>query len=117
MLLFYLDYKNNYLSIQRMAEHHEITERICLHLVNAGKELHEGHVEMLKNSTKVFMWKDKSGGGRTNNALPLQQIISSWPDEYFTEDEEGSGLHYWAENAEEGDEWHGRTDYLICTTG
>lgn len=37
---FYLDYFNNYLTVEKMAEHHGISAEECRILVAAGKEVH-----------------------------------------------------------------------------
>lgn len=35
---FYLEWANDWLSIERMAEHHDIPQDDCLTLINAGRD-------------------------------------------------------------------------------
>jgi hypothetical protein len=44
----YLDYTNDYLTIQKFAEHHQIEVDDARRLMNIGEKLHEKHVEMLQ---------------------------------------------------------------------
>lgn len=40
---FYLEWVNNYLTVDKMAEHNGITPKNCAYLINAGKALHEDY--------------------------------------------------------------------------
>lgn len=46
---FYLEWVNNYLTVDKMAEHNSITAKNCAYLINAGQALHEEYVEMRKH--------------------------------------------------------------------
>lgn len=37
---FYLDWVNNYLTVEKMAEHYSITEEQCSALIDTGRDLH-----------------------------------------------------------------------------
>ena len=40
VISFYLEYVNNFLTIERMAEYYEMPEADCLYLVELGKKYH-----------------------------------------------------------------------------
>lgn len=42
---FYLDYFNNYLSVELIAEHHFIPTHIAQELIDYGRKLHESKVK------------------------------------------------------------------------
>jgi len=44
----YLDWVNNYLTVEKFAEHNEISPDLARFLIANGKMLHETHVSMLK---------------------------------------------------------------------
>ena len=44
---FYLDWVNNYLTIEKMAEHYELTAEDTATLINLGRSYHE---EVLNNA-------------------------------------------------------------------
>ena len=46
---FYLSYVNDYLTVELMAEHNEISEELCLKLITHGKTYHERNVELYKS--------------------------------------------------------------------
>lgn len=46
---FYLDFVNNFLTIQRMADHYEMPEEDCEYFVDLGKELYN---KQFKNKSK-----------------------------------------------------------------
>lgn len=41
MQAMYLDYFNNFLSVERFAEHYEISEPVAQQVIKAGREIHE----------------------------------------------------------------------------
>lgn len=45
---FYLDYVNNYLTVDKFAEDNFLNLHEATHLINAGKVAHETVVELLK---------------------------------------------------------------------
>lgn len=45
----FLDYFNNYLSIERFAEHQEMSVAAAKSMIEAGRIEHENNVEKLKN--------------------------------------------------------------------
>jgi len=45
----FLDYFNNYLTIEKFAEHNNINVEVAQTVINAGRELHEDYVEMNKD--------------------------------------------------------------------
>jgi len=67
------------------------------------------------NSAKKFLWKDKTGRG-IRNTFTLAEIIKLADSEDKEEWEEGEykELSYWAETAEEGDEFETQTQKYIC---
>ena len=46
---FYLEYVNDFLTVERFAEHHEISPEQALIVINLGRELHEANVAFLKS--------------------------------------------------------------------
>ncbi len=63
-------------------------------------------------SSKMFLWKDKTGRGMSNSCSLVMLINTSNEDE---ENYDGTSLHEWAKEAEQGDEWENSTDKYICT--
>lgn len=49
---FYLDYINDFLTTERMAEYYGITKTECTRLIIMGKKYHEEKVQMYKLSQK-----------------------------------------------------------------
>lgn len=45
----YLDYVNNYLTVDKFAEHHELHSTDARRLLSLGKILHEDYVRMINN--------------------------------------------------------------------
>jgi len=45
----YLDYLNNYLSVDKLAEHHEINTSVARLLLDIGKQLHENYVNLVNS--------------------------------------------------------------------
>lgn len=43
---FYLDYVNNYLTVELIAEHHGISKEFALALINEGRTLHQAHTSL-----------------------------------------------------------------------
>lgn len=48
----YLEYYNNYLTVQKLAEHNLMTVEDMRRLVDLGKKLHEQHVDLLTGKVK-----------------------------------------------------------------
>lgn len=46
----YLDYVNNYLTLEIFAEHHELSDDQALDMLRLGSIIHEDHIKMLKNT-------------------------------------------------------------------
>ena len=46
----FLDFFNNYLTIELFAEHHDIDEDIAQRILDLGRRLHEKYVERLETS-------------------------------------------------------------------
>ena len=40
IILFYLDYVNNYLTVEKIAEHHGISKETATHIINTGRDYH-----------------------------------------------------------------------------
>lgn len=66
-------------------------------------------------STKKFMWKDKSGRGMNSNDVSLMMLFDTTSEDEQNWD--GTPLHEWALEASEGEEWENSTDKWICTEG
>lgn len=49
LIEFYLDWVNNFLTIQRMAEHYGLTISDTMALIEMGRVYHEESVELLKS--------------------------------------------------------------------
>lgn len=49
---FYLDWVNNYLTIERMSEDYGISILDCEYLINLGKDYHEQNVKNLRETAK-----------------------------------------------------------------
>ena len=45
---FYLDYVNNYLTVEKIAEHNELDPGDATILIQLGKKYHENYVQMMK---------------------------------------------------------------------
>jgi hypothetical protein len=45
----YLDYLNNYLTVDKLAEHHEINTSVAMLLLDIGKQLHEDYVNLVNS--------------------------------------------------------------------
>jgi transglutaminase-like putative cysteine protease len=45
----YLDYLNNYLTVDKLAEHHEIDTSVASLLLDIGKQLHENYVNLVNS--------------------------------------------------------------------
>lgn len=48
LVAFYLDWVNNYLTIEKMAEHNQLTENETTQLIEMGRKYHEENVERIK---------------------------------------------------------------------
>jgi hypothetical protein len=48
LINFYLEYTNNWLTIERMSEYFEMPYEDCLYLVELGRKYHEERVSDLK---------------------------------------------------------------------
>ena len=46
---FYLDWFNNYLTVEKIAEHHGLDVDDAKALINMGRYLHHRHVETMNN--------------------------------------------------------------------
>jgi len=46
---FYLDWVNNYLTVETMAEHHGLDVDDAKALINMGRYMHHRHVEMMNS--------------------------------------------------------------------
>jgi len=46
---FYLDWFNNYLTVEKLAEHHGLAVDDAKALINMGRYMHRRHVEMMNN--------------------------------------------------------------------
>lgn len=44
----YLDYVNNFLTIEKFAEHYNMDEKHAKRLIDLGKDIHEHHLKMMK---------------------------------------------------------------------
>ena len=44
----YLEWFNNYLTVEKFAEHYQVTEKDAVNLLNYGRRYHEERVERLK---------------------------------------------------------------------
>ncbi len=51
---------------------------------------------------KLFFWKDKSGGGRTNTFTTISGLIKAFTGEKSWDDE---SIRTWVQTAEVGDKW------------
>jgi hypothetical protein len=49
---FYLEWWNNYLTVAKMAEHHEISEVHCHVLIEMGRCYHNEYCDMMKENTQ-----------------------------------------------------------------
>lgn len=50
LIAFYLDWVNNHLTVEQMAENKGLTEVETTTLIELGKKYHEEHVDELKDS-------------------------------------------------------------------
>lgn len=48
LIAFYLEWVNEWLTTERMAEHHGLSRRQTLTLIKLGKDLHEKNIKNLK---------------------------------------------------------------------
>jgi hypothetical protein len=53
LINFYLDWVNNFLSIQYFASYHDLTVKQATTMINVGRELHEQVVSESKLTEKV----------------------------------------------------------------
>lgn len=49
---FYLDYVNNYLTVEKIAEHNGIGTDHAIKLIEMGKEYHEEYCEVINGNNK-----------------------------------------------------------------
>lgn len=75
-LEFYLDYVNNYLTVERIAEHHTISTELALALINEGRALHKAAIQ-LRERDIGFVLAD----------LREQKLTSATANWGFTQDE------------------------------
>lgn len=50
----YLDFVNNYLTVEKFAEHHELHVPVAVELLAMGKTLHEEYVKLLNDEPNNF---------------------------------------------------------------
>ena len=48
----YLEFFNNYLTVDKFAEHYQISEQEAITLLSMGKEYHNNRVERLQNENR-----------------------------------------------------------------
>lgn len=62
VIAFYLEYLNQYLTIDKMAEHYEMTKEDCEYLILLGQKYHGEALQKIKftdpNAKENKAWKD-----------------------------------------------------------
>ena len=51
----YLDYRNNYLTVERMSEHHNVKPLEMVQLLKLGEDMHEEYVKAFKSPVPTLI--------------------------------------------------------------